>query len=205
MIVRRFPCFLAMLMAVVFPTACGKPQTVTPTDRPNAAVAEGVSRFEAWVEDPASLPVAFVYDGQEYAGLGGLQLLSKDCKKTASGQELTARFQLDDQVEVRVDAALNGEFGEVEYTAWFENHGTSPSRVLKDIRSVAITFPGAEPEVRGCLGDHGHLYSDYDLALRDTVVRFASGGGRATHGHFPYFDLVHGDGGTLMALGWAGT
>ncbi|MBR3921894.1 MAG: alpha-galactosidase, partial [Kiritimatiellae bacterium] len=32
-----------------------------------------------------------------------------------------------------------------------------------------------------------------------------STGGRATHVAFPYFNLVHGDGGTFIALGWAGT
>ena len=165
-----------MLMAVVFPAACGKLQTVTPTDRPNAAVEEGICRFEAWAEDPASLPVAFVYDGQEYAGLAGLEPISKEIRKTPAGKTLTARFRLDENLEVRAEALLNGEFGETEYTVWFENHGTGPSRVLKDIRSAAITFSGTNPEVRGCLGDHGHLYSDYDLALRDTVVRFASEG-----------------------------
>lgn len=36
-----------MLRVVVFPAACGKLQTVTPTDRPNAAVEEGVCRFES--------------------------------------------------------------------------------------------------------------------------------------------------------------
>ena len=36
-------------------------------------------------------------------------------------------------------------------------------------------------------------------------MHFRSDRGRATHEVFPYFDLVHGDGGTLMALGWAGT
>ena len=196
--------FLLPLLAGLA-AACCTPKAITPTDRPCAAVEEGISQFEAWAEDPGSIPVAFVYDGQEYTGLGSLEPISKDCRKTPAGKALTARFRLDDQVEVRAEAALNGEFGETEYTVWFENTGTGPSRVLKDLRSAVIRFPGAEPEVRGCLGDHGHLYSDYDMALRDTVVRFASGGGRATHGHFPYFDLVHGDGGTLMALGWAGT
>ncbi|MBO4406919.1 MAG: alpha-galactosidase, partial [Clostridia bacterium] len=43
----------------------------------------------------------------------------------------------------------------------------------------------------------------HDLLKSDKY--FLSQGGRATHIVFPYFDLVHGAGGTLLALGWAGT
>ena len=59
--------------------------------------------------------------------------------------------------------------------------------------------------LRGCLGDHTNLYADYQTELKDTVVSFVSSNGRATHIVFPYFDLVHGNGGTLLAIGWAGT
>ena len=50
-----------------------------------------------------------------------------------------------------------------------------------------------------------NLYADYQVELKDSTVSFVSTYGRATHVYFPYFDLVHGEGGTLMALGWAGT
>ena len=198
--------FLSLALAglLLFPS-CHSEKPVTPTDRPNAVVEEGISRFEAWAEDPASLPVAFIYDGQEHQGLTGLELISKDIRKTPAGRTLTARFRLDETVEIRVEALLNGEFGETEYTLWFENHGTAPSRVLKDIRSAVITFPGADPVLRGCLGDYLNRYADYVTELKDTTVRFVSESGRTTHIVFPYFDLVHGDGGTLLALGWAGT
>ena len=194
-----FPALLILL------AACEQVQPVTPTDRPCAAVQEGVQRFEAWENHPASIPVAFVYNGQEHTGLAGLELLSQDIRTTPAGRTMTARFRLDENVEIRVEAALNGEFGETEYTVWFENKGTTPSAELTGLRSIITTFPGADPELRGCLGDHVNRYADYDTPLRDTTVRFVSSNGRATHIVFPYFDLVHGDGGTLLALGWAGT
>ena len=195
---------LALAGLLLLPS-CLSEKPVPPTDRPNAAVEEGVRRFDAWADDPASLPVAFVYDGQEHQGLAGLELISKDIRQTPAGKALTARFRLDETVEVRVEALLNGEFGETEYTLWFENNGTAPSRVLTDVRSAVITFPGADPVLRGCLGDYLNRYADYVTALKDTTVRFVSESGRTTHIVFPYFDLVHGDGGTLLALGWAGT
>ena len=199
-LVRSFFPALMILMA-----ACAQVQPVTPTDRPCAAVQEGVQRFEAWESNPASIPVAFAYNGQEHAGLDGLELLSQDIHTTPAGRTMTACFRLDENVEIRVEATLNGEFGETEYTVWFENKGSAPSAELSGLRSIITTFPGANPELRGCLGDHVNRYADYDTPLRDTTVRFVSTNGRATHIVFPYFDLVHGDGGTLLALGWAGT
>ena len=194
-----FPALMILL------AACAQVQPVTPSDRPCAAVQEGVQRFEAWESNPASIPVAFVYNGQEHTGLDGLELLAQDIRITPAGRTMTARFRLDENVEIRVEAALNGEFGETEYTVWFENKGTTPSAVLTGLRSIVTSFPGASPELRGCLGDHVNRYADYDTPLRDTTVRFVSTNGRATHIVFPYFDLVHGDGGTLLAIGWAGT
>ena len=194
-----------LLLAVILFAGCNADKTPAPTDRPNAAVETGVQQFESWVADPTSIPFTFVYDSVAHEGLKGLEPLSQRCETTPAGKALHLAYRLDPQVEVRVDAALNAEFGQTEYTVWFENKGTEPSGELTDLRSVSLPFQGGDPVVRGCLGDHGHLYADYVMPLRDTVVRFAAASGRATHWHFPYFDLVHGDGGTLMALGWAGT
>lgn len=199
------PQFPALLTAVILLAACRQTQPISPSDRSCAAVQEGVRRYEAWEANPASIPVAFVYSGQEHIGLDGLELLAKDLRSTPAGRAMTARFRLDGNVEICAEAALNGEFGETEYTVWFENKGTTPSAVLTGLRSIVTSFPGASPELRGCLGDHENRYADYDTPLRDTTVRFVSSSGRATHVVFPYFDLVHGEGGTLLALGWAGT
>ena len=205
MISRKLPFFLAPLMAVVLLAACAKPQNVAPTDRPCADVQTGVQQFETWAADPSTLPFTFVYDGVPHQGLQGLEPIRQQCETTPAGKQLHLAFRLDPRVEVRVEAALNGEFGETEYTVWFENKGTEPSAVLKDLRCAVISFPGEEPVLRSCLGDHINRYADYETPLRDTTVRFVSSNGRATHVVFPYFDLVHGDGGTLLALGWAGT
>ena len=175
----------ALLLAVVFLTACKADKTSAPTDRPNAAVETGVQQFESWVADPTSIPFTFVYDSVAHEGLKGLEPLLQRCETTPAGKALHLAYRLDPQVEVRVDAALNAEFGQTEYTVWFENKGTEPSGELTDLRSVSLPFQGGDPVVRGCLGDHGHLYADYVMPLRDTVVRFAAASGRATHWHFP--------------------
>ncbi|MBO6097270.1 MAG: hypothetical protein J6P56_08180, partial [Bacteroidales bacterium] len=166
------PLFPALLTAVILLAACHQAQPISPTDRPCAAVQEGVQRYEAWETNPASIPVAFVYNGQEHIGLEGLELLAKDLRSTPAGRMMTTRFRLDGNVEICAEAALNGEFGETEYTVWFENKGTTPSAGLTGLRSIVTNFPGAHPELRGCLGDHVNRYADYVTPLRDTTVRF---------------------------------
>ena len=176
---------------------------VSPTDRPCADIPRGAALFGSWVEDPSSIPVSFVYGDERHDGLGGLDLISASCNETASEKILQAVFSLDRDVELKVDALFNKEFGETEYTVWVENKGTSPSKELKDIYSAVIPFKGGDAVLRGCLGDHVNKYADYQTPLKDTLVSFVSSNGRATHIVFPYFDLVHGDGGTLLAIGWA--
>ncbi|MBQ5983351.1 MAG: alpha-galactosidase [Bacteroidales bacterium] len=200
---RRLSAILGLCATVAF--ACSRPVEIIPTDRPCADPETSAALFGSWVENPGDIPFSFVYDGVVHEGPEGLELLSKSCGPVPSGKNLKAVFRLDKDVELSVDALLNQEFGELEYTVWIENKGSSPSKEIKDFASAVIPFEGEDPMLRGCLGDHGNLYADYQTELRDTVVSFVSSNGRATHIVFPYFDLVHGDGGTLLAIGWAGT
>ncbi len=195
----------ALFVAASILVGCGHDKSIVPTDRPCADLEKGPALFASWVEDPSAIPVSFTYAGVPHEGLKGFDILSNTCLTTASGKSLKAIFSIDENLEAKVEAALNNEFGEIEYTVWFENKGSSPSGELKNLESVVLDFNGGDPMIRGCLGDHVNKYADYQTPLRDTTVSFVSTGGRATHVYFPYFDLVHGDGGTLMALGWAGT
>ncbi len=194
-----------LFIAAAILMGCGHDKPIVPTDRPCADLEKGPALFASWVENPSTIPVSFAYAGVPHEGFKGFDILSNTCLTTASGKSLKAVFSIDENLQAKVEAALNNEFGEIEYTVWFENIGSSPSGELKDLESVVLDFDGGDPMIRGCLGDHVNKYADYQTPLRDTTVSFVSTGGRATHVYFPYFDLVHGDGGTLMALGWAGT
>lgn len=165
---------------------------------------EGREFFENRLCTPENYPVSFTYAGKDYKGLGELTLVSKEIKDTPAGKESVLTFDLDGGLELKAAAAFNAEFGENEYTLWFENRGSAPSGVLENVLSASLDLPGADPVLRGCLGDHGNKYAAYEKDLLEAPVEFKNTTGRATHVYFPYFDLVHGDGGTLMALGWAG-
>ena len=147
----------------------------------------------------------FVQPNGESATLSLYLYANRGSADTANGLGATFRYRLDENVIVSLELAFNAEFGEMEYTVWFENTGKAPSKVLRDVYAIDTEVTGAEPVLRGCLGDHANFYAAYEHDLRKGTQFFRSDGGRATHVVFPYFDFVHGDGGTLIALGWAGT
>ena len=155
----------------------------------------------AILADPAKAPVEFTYDGRLQRGLGGLTLVENTMTDTGG----VWRARVDATLDVRLVARRDDEFDETEYTVWFENNGASPSRLLSRPWALAGTFGGTRPVLRGILGDHVNQYAPYEQDLERADKYFFNKSGRATHETFPYFDLVHGDGGTLIALGWAGT
>lgn len=131
-------------------------------------------------------PFAFRYGGKEYRSFEG---------------------QVDETLKVTVERREFPDFpGANWYTVWFENTGKQPSQLLEEVRSLDWTLPERDGVLRGILGDHQNFYRPYvcDLAKVPEKV-FRGTEGRATHIVFPYFNLEHGDGGTLFALGWAGT
>lgn len=157
------------------------------------------------LSDKARLPFSFSYGEKRYRGLGKI----KRCIYTVSEDEQRRCGEfvalLDEELRITVKTAFCREFGQVEYTVWFENVGKANSKVLSDVIAFEMEFSGRSPVLRGCMGDHGQYYSAYESDLYKADVFSKSTSGRATHGVFPYFDLVYGNGGTMIALGWAGT
>ncbi|MBR4170982.1 MAG: alpha-galactosidase [Kiritimatiellae bacterium] len=168
-------------------------------------VPDTESFFLSFFDDPSAVPVSFVYDGVQHDGLGGLKVIEREIAPVAPIRKGRLVCALDDSLTVTLDAAYCSEFGEVEYTLWFANTGTKPSKTLSNVYAYRATVPGEKPRLRGILGDHQNFYAAYDSDLLTEPRAFHSTNGRATHIVFPYFDFVHGNGGTLMALGWAGT
>ncbi len=155
---------------------------------------------EGW---PASFH--FTYGDVRYEGVTALTPLKTKTKRKGVAVETESTYRLDDTMTVRICSTLFVDFGSREYTVWFENTGTAPSKELKDVVCLEADFDGREPVLRGIMGDHGFEYSPYEKNLTQEKVDFATWVGQPTHGVFPYFDLVHGDGGTLLALGWGGS
>ena len=154
-----------------------------------------------YLSEPAKLPVEFDYDGRHYRGLG-------DCTPVESTMSPTGgmyRVRVAPELDVRVVGRHVAAYDETEYVVWFENNGKTVSKLLCNPWAFVGGFEGERPLLRGILGDHVNRYAAYEHDLAKADRYFFNKSGRATHVDFPYFDLVHGDGGTLIALGWAGT
>ena len=169
--------------------------------RKSVSPERGRYLFENVICNPDKFPMSFVYDGEKYVGFAGFECLEN--RKTDTCWHCI--IEADEHLHVRIEAKYVPEYGQSEYTVWFENRGNEPSGILEDIAALDMLFDGSEPVIRGIMGDSPKLYAPHETHLKDNNVHLESLGGRATHVGFPYFDLVHGDGGTLMALGWAGT
>ena len=162
---------------------------------------KGKGLFEKIICSAENFPAAFTYGGKRFTGLG--EFVPE--YRNISDDSLDAVWRVDDRLRIRVAAKFNAVYGQCEYTLYFENTGNAPTEVITDIAALYCDFEGADPLARGILGDHQNYYAPYECDLNKQSAHFESLGGRATHICFPYFNLVHGDGGTLIALGWAGT
>lgn len=161
--------------------------------------------YEKMVSDPSNIPVSFVYGGKEYTGLGGFGVLQRHDREEKGLVKTTLIGKIGTSLQVRAEISFCEKYGEIEYTVYFENKGTENSSVLEKIICVDAEFKGESPVLKGILGDHKNQYHPYEKDLTVEPVNFLSLSGRATHVWFPYFNLEHGNGGTLLALGWAGT
>lgn len=164
----------------------------------------GKRLYTSLLKTPAAIPFTFEYDGVRHAGLGDFKARRVITEEPA-GQRCVTTARVDDRLKITVDAFLNTEYGETEYTVYFTNTGKKPTGVLSQVNALDIRLTGDRPVLRGNLGDHDNWYAAYEHDLSKGDKYFLSTGGRATHIVFPYFDLVHGSGGTMLALGWAGT
>jgi len=166
----------------------------------------GQSRCAGYVADPGTLPFSFVYDDVAYTGFGAETFQQVSHKRSVDGKKETDLFVLrSGDLQVTVDTAFYPGCGACEWTVWFENTGNENSGVIRDMRAADLVFEGERPVLKGILGDHENNYRPYEKILEEAPVHFRSDKGRPTHIWFPYFNLEHGDGGTLIALGWGGS
>ncbi len=165
-----------------------------------------VPKYDALMENLATFPLTFTYDGTAYAGFEGFVTESESYTDIDRGVEtvlglrhpaIPALFTL----TARVFPAESA----YEYVVYIQNDGESNTGVVADLR-YEIPFEGKEPILSGIKGDAGgQNYTPYThrVYARDYSDRSTSG--RPSHGTFPYYNLSYGNGGTFIAIGWPGT
>ncbi len=162
--------------------------------------------YRALCADLSAIPFSFIYDGMEYKGFSPEHFVLKDKETVRSGDKETRTFKLLFLNTLEVTLILSHYFshGITEWTVWLENTSDTNSGVIEDLKTE-LSFEGTYPALKGILGDHVNQYRPYSIDLQNNTVELSSDSGRATHINFPYFNLEYGDGGAMLAIGWAGT
>lgn len=156
--------------------------------------------------DPCKVPFSFRYNGTAFRGfpVETFSLIHTRVHSVDQKETQTRVFSFRDGLTVTLILSHYFSHGVTEWTVWFENAGTENSGILEEL-SAELEFSGAHPVLNGIWGDHVNQYRPYTMELDGQCASFSADTGRATHISFPYFDLQHGDGGTMLAIGWAGT
>jgi len=162
--------------------------------------------YQKLKQNLAAFPFSFVYEQKKYEGFSSEYFtLKKEEVITDEKKETTNYvFTLDDKLEISLYLTYYPAFGATEWTVWFENTGSENSGILKEMETC-LTFEGEKPMLKGILGDHENFYHPYAIDLTEMPANFYTDSGRATHIHFPYFNLEYGNEGAMLAIGWAGT
>lgn len=158
------------------------------------------------IADLSKIPFSFVYSGKEYKGFlqAHFALQKKEIQKSTDKEIHTFTFVFEQALEITLIITHYFSHGATEWTVWFHNISDKNSGVIEKLQTT-MDFKGKNPVLKGILGDHVNQYRPYSIDLQSNTAEFTSDTGRATHIHFPYFNLEYGDGGAMLAIGWAGT
>ena len=94
-------------------------------------------------------------------------------------------------------------YGAYEYRVTVENRSDTDTKVIDNL-CYRVTIPAKNAVLKGIDGDAGSSwYEPYETKLTSRWIRKESTSGRPSHNVFPYFNLQHDDGGTMIAIGSA--
>ena len=160
--------------------------------------------YDGYLNNIKTLPISFIYKDKAYFGLGDFELIDK--KHINGEKEInTFTFKADESLAIIAETAYYNQYGAYEWTIYFKNTGTFDTGVISKLKAADMLFGGENPVLKGILGDHQNQYKPYEYDLSGENINFRSDIGKPTHIYFPYFNLEHGNGGTLIAIGWGGT
>ncbi len=181
-----------------------------PPTRNDAAFTQSLTdtekEFNGLFDNPGNFPVSFVYGGVYYDGLRGFTVESRS--DTLSGAKRTLNIKLshpDKKLAVTVEAAVYPNYDAYEWTVWFANEGKTDSAVLSDVWACDMSLKGANPYIKGNMGDYGGYFVPYEKKLGDDSLVFDADTGRSSEQYLPYFNVETDSGGVMTAVGWPGT
>lgn len=182
-------------------------QITTGEETSGAEQEETMKPLESMLNSPAEFPISFTYGGVRYQGFGdGFSVTERKDSKEADG---TRTFLTLENPEINavfvLEAKAYPRYGAYEYRVTVENRSDTDTKVIDNL-CYRVTIPAKNAVLKGIDGDAGSSwYEPYETKLTSRWIRKESTSGRPSHNVFPYFNLQHDDGGTMIAIGWPGT
>lgn len=164
------------------------------------------NEYDRMINDLSNFPVNFVYDDHYFKGFADcfFKEVNREIKSERNGV-ITTITLVYKQLQVKVVTGFYNEYDAYDYTIYFKNISDQDSGVIRNFNNIDIDIEGANPVLKGILGDHQNNYRPYEYDLTKKDVNFVSDQGRATHIYFPYFNVENDNGGAMFAIGWGGT
>ena len=188
----------------------GDAAATTPDEKEKA---EAKAVYDGYLaENLKNFPVVMTIGEKEYTGFGDEHFAfvsQKTEKNDKNGEETVTviEYTPDDAdkapVTFTVTSIYYPEYAAYDWVIYFTNNDAErETPIISDIRSVVI-FNGEDPYVYGYSGDPtGFLPVNFAVSEYKRVI--APEDGRSTNYAFPYWNMEYGNGGALIAVGWAG-
>lgn len=162
--------------------------------------------YQNYLLNPEQIPFSFTYGGEKILGFGKdhFALLSQETQTEEQKETTLFAFQMADGLTVEIKLTHYFSHGVTEFTVFFENTAEVNSALI-EYPHIEAEFTGENPVLKGILGDHDMYYQPYTFDFAEPVLEFKQTTGKCTEEKFPYFNLEHGNGGTILVIGWGGT
>ncbi len=169
--------------------------------------------YDAYLaDDLKNFPVIMTIGEKNYTGFGDkhFALISqKTAENDKNGVETVTVFEYTPDeadkapITFTVTSVYYPAHAAYDWVIYFTNNDAErETPIVSNIKSV-VTFKGEDPYVYGYSGDPtGFL--PVNFAVTDYKRVFAPEDGRSTNYAFPYWNMEYGNGGALIAVGWAG-
>lgn len=164
----------------------------------------------------------FKYDGVHFGKLMFTKVNDNDL----------IRFGLPDGFYAELHKTEHPEYHLTEWVLWFGNDGDSDSRLLSDIRDLAMDLPleadpprprqmlvpidyakvcygfGSGADADGSLNNANEYTNEFQFIdcpmEKGRSFTLSPRGGRSSSYAYPFFDINRGESGYLLAIGWSG-
>jgi len=162
---------------------------------------------------PSKPPFSFRYDGTPSCDLSWS--LTQSSRKLDECRNEHTLVWLHDQsgLAVRCMVVEYLDYPVVKWTVYMRNTGRERTRILEQIQAIDMCFERGETEeivlhtIKGdfCTADSFEPV-ECQLATNSEATFAPPGSGKSSDGPrgWPYFNLQHSDGGTILAIGWPG-